>query len=213
MVKAEIRSLIWNLLPKYDKTNKYSFPVVDAAIERVINEMYNDVFLKDPNALQVFTKGYGYGASLPIAQEALTLIYYTTLPQVIVPFGDKKSGVRNVSSTAQGGLAFFPMNLDEMKLITDGTHTDTVAQKTGYMVTPARVEFYNASAAILGAGVRMDLIIPFSKYIDTEMVLIPEIADKQGGTFEERVLKILGIIQPVDLKDDNRDQQTQNSGQ
>jgi hypothetical protein len=210
MTKAEVRSLIWNLLPKYDKTNKYSFPFIDATIERALNEMYNEVFQKDPNSLLKFTKGYGYTVALTVNLEVATSIYYTTLPAPIVPFGDNRSGVRKISTTAQPGLAFFPLSPTDMELASSGSFVDTVKWKTGYIVTPTRVEYYKPTAAVIGTGVRMDLIIPFSSYIDTETVLIPEKATEDGATFTDRVLKILGVVQPVDLKDDNSDPKQNN---
>jgi hypothetical protein len=63
-------------------------------------------------------------------------------------------------------------------------------------------------------GVRMDLIVPFSVYADWETVLIPEETDQQGQTFIDKVLRILGVIQKVDLLDNNSDTEPkQNSGQ
>jgi hypothetical protein len=52
--------------------------------------------------------------------------------------------------------------------------------------------------------VRMDLIIPFSKFAETDEVKIPEISDtRTGETFMDRVMKIVGVVQPTDVKDDN----------
>jgi len=61
------------------------------------------------------------------------------------------------------------------------------------------------SGSVLYSGVRIDCIIPFSQYADTDTVLIPESVTQDGKTFIDRVLAPLGVIQPVDLKDDNAD--------
>jgi hypothetical protein len=213
MVKAEIRSLISNELPKFDKTGKYHPRFVDAAIEKVISGMYNDVFKADPLALQRYTKGFGYTTPLVVSLEATTGLYYTTLPAAIVPFSDKSSGVRRISTPIQGGFNFFPMDSREMDFIS-GSNIDLVTAKIGYVVTPTRVEFYKMSTSVMTSGVRMDLIIPFSNYADTDVVLIPEETDAQGQTFIDKVLKILGVVQKVDLLDNNSDVETkQNSGQ
>ena len=56
----------------------------------------------------------------------------------------------------------------------------------------------------------MDLIIPFSKYAETDEVKTPEIVEitgtnyqKKSETLLDRVLAILSIAPQVDLKDDN----------
>jgi len=221
MVKAEIRSLIKNLLPKHDKVGKYHSLILDAAIETVINELYHEVFADNPLTLQRFTKPYGYTVPLVVNYEASSGLYYTTLPANIVVLPDKASGVRRVSSPLQGGMSFFPMDAREHDLILSGSYANTVTSKVGYCVTPTRVEFYKANAATLTNGVRMDLIVPFSVYADTDQVVIPEIGDlsssnpykqKNAQTLVQRVLAILGVIGSVDQLDNNSDPvQRQNS--
>ena len=219
MIKEEIRSSIKNLLPGLDKTNKYHPRVIDSAIEKVLAEMYNDVFKSDPLALQRYTKPYTIAPNILL--EAASGIYYVALPAAIIPFPDKASGVRRVSTLVQGGMTFFPMDIREVDLVRSGSYSHTVTaigSKIGYVVTQTRIEFYNITAgdAVITTGVRADLIVPFSVYADTDTVLIPEVTDQQGNTFVDRVLKILGVIRPVDLKDDNAEQQVQqqqNSGQ
>jgi hypothetical protein len=210
MLKKEIRSLIFNLLPKYDKSGKYHFRLLDAAIERVLIEMYQEVFYENPLALQRFTKPYGYTTALTVISEATTGLYYTNVPAQYVVFKDKSSGIRRVSTPVQGAFTFFPMDQREMDFVQNGSNVDAVTTKIGYVVTPTRVEYYNMSGAVLTSGVRMDVIIPFSVYLDTDEVLIPESLNKESGEFEDRVLKILGVIQPVDLKDDNAEKQVAN---
>lgn len=214
MIKKEIRSYIKNLLPKLDKTGKYHPRFVDAAIERVLIEMYQELFAVNPLALQRFTKGYGYTTALSVLYEASTGIYYTTLPAKIIPFRDKASGVRRVSTPVSSGLSFFPIDKREVDLLGSGSYADTVTTKTGYVVTPTRVEYYNISGAAITGGVKMDLIVPFSVYEDTDDVLIPETHIEAQEVFANRVLSVLGVIQPVDLKDDNSDLVKQmNNGQ
>jgi len=213
MIKKEIRSLIFNELPKLDKTNKYHPRVIDAAIEKVLAEMYNDVFKTSPLGLQRFTKTYT--VTPPIFADATTGLYTITLPAAIIPFPDKASGVRRISTYAQGGLTFFPMDAREVDFVMSGSNVNTVTAKIGYIVSQTQIEFYNMTAAIATVGVRTDLVIPFSVYIDTDTVHVPEVTDQQGNTFIDRVLKVLGVIPPVDLMDDNRDevQKQSNSGQ
>lgn len=207
MVKAEIRSLVKNLLPKYDKSGKYAPRFLDAVIEKVLAEMYNDVFRRNPLELQRYTKPYGYTSPLAVLLEAATGLYYTTLPAATLVFPDKASGVRRISTPLQGGMTFFPVDQREMDLIQSGSYSDVVSSKIGYAVTPTRVEYYNMSAAIIASGVRMDCIIPFSVYTDTDTVLIPE-ERNEGLSFIDRVLAVLGVVRPIDALDNNADVET-----
>jgi hypothetical protein len=204
MIKSEIRSIVRNVLPKVDKTNKFHDVFLDACIEKVIAQLYNDIWTISPLNLQRYTKGYGYTTPIAVSLEATTGLYYSTLPESIIVFQDMASGVRRISTPTQGGLSFIPIDPRMHDLILSGSYVDTVTSKIGYITTPTRVEYYNMSAAIITSGVRMDLIIPFSKYEETDTVLIPEIADPRSGeTFIDRVMKILGIVRQTDLKDDN----------
>jgi hypothetical protein len=58
------------------------------------------------------------------------------------------------------------------------------------------------NATVAAAGVRMDIIIPF-----TDLALTDEVKYPYGYDIEitKTVLEILGVIQPVDLKDNNSD--------
>jgi hypothetical protein len=166
--------------------------------------MYEDVWRMNPLNLQRYTRGYGYITSIPVLTEAATGIKYSTLPESIVPFQDKMGGVRRISTVAQGAFTFFPMDFREMDLIANGCYFDTVNSKVGYAVNQSRIEYYGMTAAIQAAGVRMDLIIPFSKYDESDEVKIPEITDmRTGETFMDRIFKVLKVVAPVDLKDDN----------
>jgi uncharacterized protein YaaQ len=136
--------------------------------------------------------------------EDATGIQYSTLPESIIPFQDKASGVRRISTMAQGGFTFFPIDFREMDLISSGSYVKTVNTKVGFAVNQTRVEYYGMPSTIRTVGVRMDLIVPFSKYAEDDEVKIPEIADtRTGETFMDRVLKIVGLVKPADLLDDN----------
>jgi hypothetical protein len=214
MQKQEIRSLVRNTLPKQDKSALYHDIFLNAVIEKVLNQMYEDVWRLNPLNLQRYTKGYGYTTPIAVNTEASTGLYYSTLPESIVPFQDKNSGVRRVSELRANGLSFFPMDFREIDLASNGCYFDTVNSKIGYAINQTRIEYYKMTTAIANVGVRMDLIIPFSKYGETDEVKIPEIADmRTGETFMDRIFKVLQVIKPADTKDDNSSpekQQTDN---
>jgi hypothetical protein len=208
MLKQEVRSLIRNTLPKIDKTNRWHDRYLEAAIEKVLAAMYHDVFTENPLALQRYTCSYGYTVPIPVLTDNATGRKYSVLPESIIPFEDKASGVRRISTIIQGQFTFFPMDFREMDLIANGCEFNSVNTKIGYAVNQSQVEYFNMPSSI--TGVRMDLIIPFSKYGESDEVKIPEITmvigtsyQKKSETFVDRVMTYLGIAQPVDLYDDN----------
>jgi hypothetical protein len=208
MRKDEIRSTVRNTLPKYDKSGRYGDRYIDACIEKAIASLYHDVFLTAPLSLLNYTKGYGYTTPVVISTENATGIKYCNLPESIIPLERKGSGVVRISTPLQGQFMFYPTDFREMDFIANGSFFSTVSSKVGYAVNQTRIEFYNLPVSI--TSVRMDLLIPFSKYAEDDEVKIPEITDVTGTnyrqvaqTFMDRVMAILGIVPSVDLKDDN----------
>jgi len=201
MIKEEIRSYFINLLPKYESIERFHPQVVDRAIERALAEFYNLVFLRSPLELQRYSKEFGYTTALTVSIEAGTGIYYTNYPTgvSIIPFPDKASGVRRISTIAQGGITFYPVDPREMDLLAGGSYADTVTSKIGYCARRTRIEYYNPSAVVIATGVRADLIIPFSDYLDTDDVMIPDLTGNEGSGFTDRVLQILSAVRPVEL--------------
>jgi hypothetical protein len=134
-------------------------------------------------------------------------LYTSTLPVAIVPLPDKSSGVRRISTIAQAGLSFYPIDSREIDLINSNSYVSTVTSKIGYVVGQTAVDYYGMSAAVAAVGVRMDLLQVFSDYADTDEVLLPELVLEGGISFSDRVLKTLKQIPPVEQKDDNADSQ------
>ena len=205
MIKREIRSVVFNRLKKYDSSANYHPRVIDAECEVVLNQLYNEIAMANPLSLMRFVKGYGYTTPLTVLTEPSSGIYYTTLPENIVPIMDKASGVRRVAPATQTGKKFNPMDQREWDLMMNSSFAGYVKNKIGYCVTPARVEYYGMTGAIITSGVRMDLLIPFSEYTDNDVILIPEHTDKDGLGFIDRVVQSFRDKPPVELTDDNKE--------
>jgi hypothetical protein len=205
MRKDEIRSLIKNLLPKYGTESEYHPRVIDAAIEKVLAQWYNNVYFKNSRELERYCKRFGNTTPVPVLADIGVNIYYSNYPTgyTYIPIPDKSSGVRRITQRDQRGLTFVPMDHREVELVRNGSYYHGTKTKIGYIVTPERIEYYNMLAAIAAVGVRMDILIPFSQYGDAELVLTPEVVDNEGTTFVDAVLKVLSVIQPVDQIDDN----------
>jgi hypothetical protein len=207
MIKEEIVSFVRGFLPREDETGRWHYRFLEAVVEKVIVEMYADLYKINPLLVDKYTQAYGVTTPIAITLEASSGIYYSTLPVQIVSLPDKQSGVRHIYATSQmsgrGGNMFVPMDAREADLIFS-TDVASVSAKIGYRTRQdTRVDYWNTNAVVRTFGVRMDLLIPFSVYADSDVVLIPELSEKEGGTFIQRVLKELQIVPPAELSDDN----------
>ena len=211
MRKDELRSSVINLLPKYEEIVRFHPRVVDAIIEKALAEYYNLIFLRDSLELARYTKEFGYVVPITVAYEATTHLYYSNYPTgiSIIPIPDKASGVRRVSTLIQGGATFFPMDARELDLVQSGHYVNVVTGKIGYVPRRTRVEYYDPNAVVtIATTVRMDLLIPFSNYADSDIVLVPEIVNDQGLGLIDRVLQLFEKTPPVELLENTKTQET-----
>jgi len=205
MIKEEIRSLVWNLLPKYSQGSEYHKEVIDRAIEKVINQLYTETFNRYPLSIYRYTKRFGTTTPIIVSSDSSAGIYYSNYPTGVMPISlpDKASGVRRVTTVAQGGIRCYPMDVREYELVQAGSFFSLTSGMIGYIPTRERVEYWGMTAAIAASGVRMDLIVPFSDYAETDQILIPENLSDKDESFTDMVLTILGVIRPQETKDDN----------
>ena len=210
MTKEEIRSLIINLIPKYEEILRFHPRFVDAICEKCLAEFYNIIFLRNSLELALYTKQFGYDVPIAIAFEATTGLYYSNYPTgiSIIPIPDKNSGVRRISTPIQGVATFYPMDARELDLVQSGSYVNTITAKIGYVPRRIRIEYYKPTASVITSGVRLDLLIPFSQYADTDIVLVPELVNDQGLGFTDRVLQILERVPPVELLENKQLQET-----
>jgi len=209
MIKKEVISFVRNLLPKEDKVGKWHERFLVATIEKVLSEMYADLHAINPRLLDNYVKTYGATTPIAISLEASSGIYYSTIPVTICNLPSKNSGLRHIYPAVQTGNQFQPMDAREADLIFN-TDVAVVTSKIGFRVRQdSRVDYWNTNAVVRAAGVRMDLLPTFSAYRDTDVVNIPELTEKQGGTFAQRVLTLLGVVQPSDLLDNNAENRQQ----
>jgi hypothetical protein len=209
MIKSELRSLVKNLLPRFNEIEVAHPRVIDAAIEKGLNEFYNLIFLRNPHELQRYTFQIGYTVPLAVSYEATTHLYYTDYPTayhpIVIP--DKCSGIRRISTPVQGGIQFHPMDSRELDLVMHGAYVQNVTDVIGYVTGRTRVEYYNIPASVIASGVRLDALIPFSEYADTDIVLTPELTGDQGTGLVERILQLLSQVKPVELNENKQMQE------
>jgi hypothetical protein len=213
MTKQEIISLVRGFTLREDANQRFHENFLVSSIGRVLIEMYNDLYKTNPRALDRYTKVYGVPTPLTVLNEAGSGIYYLTLPVSVIPLPSKASGVLHIYPAIQSGNIFQPMDATEADLVFN-TDVAVVSSKIGYRVRQdSRVDFWNMSAAVIASGVRADLLIHFRDYADTDEVAIPELSEKEGGSFLSRVLPLLGVVPPADLSDSNSPAKEQNNKQ
>jgi len=197
MTKAEYRSLIKNLLAKIDKENKYHEMVIDHAVDHALAQIYWEVWKQNPPELDNYTKEYGVSTAITVTQNATTTIYESTIPEVYIPMPDKASGIRHIFTLEQGGIVFVPMSQTEIDYVPN-TLVGELTDRIGYAVKNEKVEYWNMNAVVAAAGVRMEILIPFTAYEDDDVVKLP------FGINEEilqLVLVYLKDLPEVDLND------------
>jgi hypothetical protein len=101
------------------------------------------------------------------------------------------------------------MDARELDLVQSGTFVSVATNKIGYVPRRTRVEYYDPNAVVtIATTVRFDLLIPFSQYLDSDTVLVPELLNDQGLGLVDRVLQMFEKISQVDLIENTETKET-----
>lgn len=205
-----MRDAVKNALRKIDSTARYHDVVIDKAIEHSMNQFLYDIYRKDYRELDQYIREYGSEVALEVQENVSTEYYYTDLPASYVVFPDKQSGVRYVVGHNADKTLLYPMSIQEM-LMADRTYIGSSLAEDGdpftrsfYAVKGSQVIYYNTNSDLRHDGVRIGIVIPFSEYADEDEVRMPFGQDDK--TFVS-VLQKMAQIPPVNLMDNNKDQQ------
>lgn len=169
--KVQLVDLVYNNLRRAKPDVDYPRALVEHNIAKAWNQILYDTFRKDLSFLGFYAKEY---TDITVTLNAITSVYYSTLPAAIVQLPDKSAGVRRISAATNRTLQFIPMSEEvaELKASTEVGLVD--GTKIGYIVRYGRVEYdSNMTAAIAAAGVKMSLVVPFDVYTRLENVPIP----------------------------------------
>lgn len=142
---------------------RYGDRTVTLHIEQAINTVLGQVFNRDPNQWDMFAKSYE--ATIVTGTRP-----YALLPEAIIQTPDLAKGVRRVYASGSDKLMFMPMPGFGHQLFQE-VNLDKVDDAIGYEVKADRIKFYNLRAPI--TTVTMDLVIPFSKWEDSDDFPIP----------------------------------------
>jgi hypothetical protein len=96
---------------------------------------------------------------------------YSTLPERIINFPDTSAGVRKILSLDADDIDFVPVPAHFFQL-EDNLDLCGVDASVGYVVRTNKVE-YSKSLPLPVKTVRMELVIPFSQWADTDDIPFP----------------------------------------
>lgn len=197
MRKDELISLVKNTVRRIDKTNSLHERVIEMALGRSLNTVIYDVFRNDMSNMDLYTKTYeNVAVSASISELPVSIVQ---LPRV----GD---GVMAIRATGEDGMYFYPMTIQQSmnhSFLESTNYTSDV----GFVVRNSQVQYYGISDDV--TAVDMDLVRPFEEYDMDEDYYVPA---GQDETVLRRTLEILGVIQPVNLINNNSDEPNRSQG-
>jgi len=146
----------------------------DQKLAYYIGQVYNSalvaVFTRNLTDFTSYIKEY---QSVAISQDAISEVYYSTLPAPIVMIPRKAgSGVMRISGLTSKTIEFVPMTNGDLQTI-EGLEVDDVDDVIGYVFKNGRIEYHGMTTTVAAGTVKMELVIPFESYSDTDYVQIP----------------------------------------
>lgn len=144
-------------------------------IGRTYNSSLTAMFTRGGTNFDPYTKEY---QSVAISQDTNTDVYYSTLPEKIINLPRKAgNGVIRISGMKSTSIEFAPIHNNALQSITTLEIND-VDDVVGYVYKNGRVEYQGMTATIASGTVKMELVIPFEAYDDTDEVMIPTGSDE-----------------------------------
>lgn len=158
-------------------------------IENAINTVLGQLFARDPQQWDMFSKSY-------TADVVPGTRPYALLPESIIQTPDLAKGVRRIYANGSDDLVFVPIPASGHQLFHE-VGLDQIDDSVGYEVKADRVRFFNMRYPI--TSVTMDLVIPFSKWSDSDDFPIPSstaniitdmaVATVMGKEYEPNIYK------------------------
>ena len=198
MTKGELVSLVKNVVKRVDKTNAVHEKVIEHVLARVLNNVIYDVLRQDLSLADIYTTTEeNVAVSDGIA--SLSDISVVPLPRV-------GEGVIEVRATGEDDMMFYPMTIQQASAASFMEMADYVTD-VGYTVRNNEIKFTNIPDTV--TAVDIDVVRSFEDYDYDETFFIPA---GQDEVVVRKVLEILGVIQPVNLLNNNSDEFSSSQG-
>ena len=177
---------------------KVSDTMVAYYVGRVYNSILAEVLTKGFSNTDPYVKEY---TGMAISQDGTTNTYYSTLPEKIISIPRRSgNGVVSIRGTQSESIEFAPMTNNMFRII-DGLDVDEVDDVIGYVYKNGKVEYKGMTTTVASGTVKMELIIPFESYDDTDEINIPTGMDEV--LIRRAVDLIMGIPDADRINDNN----------
>jgi|GEM_PF-5571529 len=141
-------------------------------IGRVYNSMLSEVLARSFSNTDPYVKEY---TGIAITQDATTNVYYSTPTQSMVNIPRRAgNGIISIRATQSESIEFAPMTNNMFRII-DGLDVDQIDDVIGYVAKPqnGRIEYKGMTSTVASGTVKVEMIVPFEAYDDTDEISIP----------------------------------------
>ena len=203
MTKSEIVELVKGWLSSESTTMDMMHRVDKRRLELYIDAAFRDVIFEvyktNTQGLSLYARTYD---GIAVSQDATTDTYTATLPKPVLQLPGVAQGIRRISIEDETTLDFVPLEADEFENFSMlDTGNAIICDSIGYCLkNNLLVEFFNFPDSRSGDLLRMDIIIPFSEYGDSEDVPLPS---GQNMNLITAVVNLLTGRPTVDLLNNN----------
>jgi len=194
MIKEELIDQVKEFLQRNDETQKYHPYDVELAIEKALSQLAYSTYAQKISNYDILTKEF---PSEAVLTDATTLKKYVLLPAKMMQIPGSMTALRGVYTEQSEDIEFFPMTISDAKYHSF-LEVSKVYSGVSYVLRNDRIDFYDLPDEIV--TVRLYIIIPFSEYLDTDNINIP---NGQEQSLYSAVLELLANKPPIDLKNDN----------
>ena len=186
-------SVVGDILHKTDKR------VIELYIDIAYKDMIYEVFKKDQAGLSLYVKTF---KDVTVSQDTDTEVWTATISASVVQLPGTASAIRRISTNKGETLEFVPVDAEIAESIGMLDVSDVnINSVIGYCLRNNNlIEFINFPASMSATKLRIDALISFSSYANTDEVYL---ASGQANVLLQGVIGLLTGRPVVDLKNNN----------
>lgn len=190
LIELAQRTLSAQLKEEFDKR------IVTLWLSLAYNQMLHDTSKTMGFATEFYAKEYS-----SVAVSGVSGAYYAELPAQIVHLENFGSGVVNVSTKSDTHMIFLPTTKNGLRYFNGAEVGTSITDQVFYTVDYDRISFSdNLSTDIATAGVRMNLVVSFDEWDDTDNINIPGGKDYD---FISLAINLMKGVPDLELKNTN----------
>jgi len=206
MTKAEIIELVKGWLSSESTTMDMMHRVDKRRLELYISVSYQDMlyemFKKNTEGLSLYVKTF---KDVTVSQDTDTEVWSAEISASIMQLPGTASAIRRISTNKGKTLEFVPVDAEIAEAIGMLDVSDVnINSCIGYCLRNNNlIEFINFPASLSATKLRIDALISFSSYADTDEVYL---ASGQANVLLQGVIGLLTGRKTVDLVNDNAEE-------